>query len=92
MGYGSGIAVRSGTGHRCRSDPVLLWLWHRLAAVAPIQPLASEPPYAADVALKRQKQTNKQKIHERQPFEDLSSNIPPLMSAKLCFLWTNSKH
>ena len=32
-------------------DPKLLWLWCRLAAVAPIQPLAWEPPYAA--ALKR---------------------------------------
>ena len=31
-------------------DPVLLWLWCRLAATAPIQPLAWEPPYAAPVA------------------------------------------
>ena len=22
--------------HRCGSDPALLWLWHRLAAAAPI--------------------------------------------------------
>ena len=34
-------------------DSVLPWLWHRLAAVAPIQPLAWELPYAADAALKR---------------------------------------
>ena len=27
-------------------DPVLLWLWCRLAAVAPIEPLAWEPPCA----------------------------------------------
>ena len=33
----------------------LLWLWHRPAAVALIQPLAWEPPYVADAALKRQK-------------------------------------
>ena len=25
-------------------DPVLLWLWRRPAATAPIQPLAWEPP------------------------------------------------
>ena len=25
-------------------DPTLLWLWHRLAATAPIRPLAWEPP------------------------------------------------
>ena len=36
-------------------DLVLLWLWYRLAVVAPIQPLAWELPYAAGVALKRQK-------------------------------------
>ena len=34
-------------------DPALLWLWYRLAAVAPIQSLAWEPSYAAGVALKR---------------------------------------
>ena len=32
-----------------------LWLWHRLAAAAPIRPLAWEPPYVAGAALKRQK-------------------------------------
>ena len=42
-------------------DPALLWLWRRLAATAPIQPLAWEPPYAVGAALKRQKdkKTNK---------------------------------
>ena len=34
------------------NDPALLWLWGRPAAVAPIRPLAWEPPYAAGVALK----------------------------------------
>ena len=38
-------------------DPALLWLWCRLAAVAPIRPLAWEPPHAASATLK----TNKQK-------------------------------
>ena len=52
MGKGSGVAVICGVCHRCGSDPTLLWLWHRLAAVALIQPLAWEPPYATDVALK----------------------------------------
>ena len=36
-------------------DPALLWLWCRPAAVAPIGPLAWEPPYVVGVALKRQK-------------------------------------
>ena len=30
-------------------------MWCRPAATAPIQPLAWEPPYATDAALKRQK-------------------------------------
>ena len=42
-----------GVGHRCGSDPVLLWLWCRPAAAAPIGPLAWELPHAAGVALKR---------------------------------------
>ena len=33
-------------GHGRSSDPVLLWLWHRPAATAPIGPLVWEPPYA----------------------------------------------
>ena len=44
-----------GVGHRCSSDLVLLWLWHRPAAVAPVQPLAWESAYAAGAALKRPK-------------------------------------
>ena len=35
-----------GVGGTQGSDPVeLLWLWHRLVAVAPIQPLAWVPPH-----------------------------------------------
>jgi len=52
--------VSSGVGCRQGSDLVLLWLWCRPAATAPIRPLAWEPPYAAGVALKkRQKDKNK---------------------------------
>ena len=40
-------------GHRCNSHPLLLWLWSRQAAAALIQPLAPEPTYAANVALKK---------------------------------------
>ena len=50
-----------GVGRRRISDPALLWLWLRLAATAPIRPLAWEPLYAVGVALKRQKQ-NKKKL------------------------------
>ena len=39
----------------------LLWLWLWLAAIALIRPLAWESPYAAGVALKRQKTKRKKK-------------------------------
>ena len=48
-----------GVGCRRGSDPVLLWLWRRPAATAPIRPLAWEPPHAAGAALKRQKDKKK---------------------------------
>ena len=57
----SGLRSRCGVGHRCGLDPMLLWLWCRLVATAPIEPLAWELPYAEGVALKRPKQTNEQK-------------------------------
>ena len=46
-----------GVGRRHGLDLVLLWLWHRLAAVVPIRPPAWEPAYAmgADLKDKRKK-------------------------------------
>ena len=51
-----------GVGHRRGSDPMLLWLWRRLAAVVLIQSLAWEPPYAACVALKDKKDKKKKNL------------------------------
>ena len=48
-----------GVGHRCGSDPRLLWLWCRPVATALIQPLAWEPPYAAGAALEKAKPKQK---------------------------------
>ena len=44
---------------RHHSDPTFLWLWCRPADVAPIGPLAWEPPYAMGAALNRQKKKTK---------------------------------
>ena len=44
-----------GVGCRRGLDPMLLWLWCRLAAIAPIRTLAWEPPYAAGAALEKAK-------------------------------------
>ena len=52
-GLRSGVAMSCGVGHRPRLDLMLLWLWRRPAAVAPIQPLAWESPYATGSALKK---------------------------------------
>ena len=51
-----------GVGHRRGSDPTMLWLWYRLAAVALIGPLPWEIPYAAGMALKKQKSPKTQII------------------------------
>ena len=44
---------------------MLLWLWHRPAAVASIQPLVREPPYAMGVALKKKIIIKKKKKRKR---------------------------
>ena len=44
-----------GEGRRRGSDPILLWLWHKLVAPALIPPLAWEPPYAVGEALEKAK-------------------------------------
>jgi len=49
-----------GVGRRQGSDPALLWLWYRQAAVTLIGPLAWQLPYALGVALKN-KNKNKKK-------------------------------
>ena len=41
-----------GVSRRHGSDPALLWLWYRPAAVALTGPLAWESPYAVGAALK----------------------------------------
>ena len=42
----------------------MLWLWHRPAAAALIQPIAWELPYASGVALKKiNKKINKKKFY-----------------------------
>ena len=48
-----------GVGHRHSSDPELLWLWHSLADIALIGPLAWERPYAVSAALKEKNKKTK---------------------------------
>ena len=41
------------------NDPMLLWLWYRLAAAALIQPLACELPHGTCAALKSKKRSSR---------------------------------
>ena len=42
-------------------DLVLLWLWYRRTAIAPIGPLAWKPPYVMGVALKSKEKKKRKK-------------------------------
>ena len=50
-------------GHRGGLNPMLLWLWRRLAVTALIRLLAWKSPHAAGVALKRPKNQTNKKTH-----------------------------
>ena len=51
-----------GVGRRLSWDSTLLWLWCRLAAAAPIGPLAWELPYASSAAIKIKKREKKKEM------------------------------
>ena len=55
VGWGSGEAVSCGVGPRLSSDPELLWLQCRPAALAPIQPLSGNFPIPRVWLLKENK-------------------------------------
>ena len=72
LAQGSSVAVSCGVDGKCSLDPTFLWLWHKLAAVAPIQPLAWELPYAAGAALKSEKKKKKKKKKEKKKEDFIS--------------------
>ena len=63
-----------GVGHRHGSDPEMLWLRCRPVVVAPIQPLAWEPPYAEGAALKNFKKRSKHKWILREHIHKLNAD------------------
>ena len=54
-----------GVGCRLGLDPALLLLWRRPVAIAPIGPLAWEPPYATGAAQEIAKRQKKEKEKEK---------------------------
>ena len=56
---------------------MLLWLWCRLAATAPVGPLAWEPPYAEGSALKKTKKKKKKNEQMNEFCDGLKLNLFP---------------
>ena len=67
--------MNCGIGRRHSLDPVLLWLWCRLVAAAPIRPLAWELPHAVGAALKRQKKKEKELLVYTMELWNLMVNV-----------------
>ena len=79
--------MNCGGGHRCGSDPTLLWLWCGPAAAAPVPSLAWELLYVSGVALKS-KGKKKKKVYEIPKLMvelNLSSLLYNLMFANFLF-------
>ena len=79
MGEGSGVAMSCGVGRRHGTDPTLLWLWCRPAAVALMGPLAWEPPYATGAALKRTESPPKKKKKKKKKEEKSFVSFPNIL-------------
>ena len=69
--------MNCGVGHRWGLDLALLWLWHRPAAAAPIQPLALELPYAAGAALKKINKKTPPKLDINRKDIEVNNTINP---------------
>ena len=69
MGQRSGVAMSCDVDHRRGLDPMLLWLWYKLAAIAPIQPLAWELSYSTGMVLNRQKEKKRKKKKKKRKKE-----------------------
>ena len=54
--------VSCGVGQRCGLDPVLLHLWCRLTAAAPVCPLAWELPWAMSEVLNQNQNQNQSRV------------------------------
>ena len=71
-----------GVGRRRGSDPALLWLWRRPAAIAPIRPLAWEPPYATGSGPRNGKKKKKRKRKRKTTLENGFHYRDPLAAAE----------
>ena len=81
-------------GCRWGSDLTVLWLWHRAATVAPIQPLGWELLYAAGMVRKEKKRKENFRLPEivsiRMQVQSLAS-LSGLRMQHRCKLWCKSQ-
>ena len=83
-----------GVVRRRSLDLVLLWLWCRPVATAPIQPLACEPPYASGTALKKTNKTKQNKTdllgcnNKKEEIKNSIAGVPIMAQQKLIRLGT----
>ena len=64
------------------SDPALLRLWCRLAATAPIWPLAWELPYAEGAAQEMVKRQNKKQKNEQTNKKTTFKSLPQILTGR----------
>ena len=82
--------MNCGVDHRHGSDPELLWLWYRLAAVALIKPLAWEAPYASGAALESKKEKRKKgRIRETFKLEKMGEQVMYSIYCRFLFVKIN---
>ena len=74
---------------RLGSDPALLWLWCRPAAIAPIRLLAWEPPYAVGSGPRKDKKTKRQQQQQQQK---KGLKLIKLEMKKEKLQWTSQKY
>ena len=91
VGQRSGIVVSCDVLFRQGSDPTLLWLGYRLAAVPLIWPLAWQFPYAVDVALKRKKKKI-QISNKTKSLKDTSTHMFIIILLKIAKTCQQSKY
>ena len=91
MRQGSRIARSCDVGHRHGLDPALLWLRCRPAGVAPIRPLAWEPPYAVGANQEMaKKQKNKKTKKKRITLNPFTNNLKGARGTHWSGGWLNS--
>jgi len=83
--------VICGVGRRRRSDPTLLWLWRRPAAIALIEPLVWELPCAVGAAQEMAKRQNKNKNKKKKTTEPEFRTVNVILASAIFSSLTRDK-